>query len=82
MTDFSWIPQIAPRDWSEVLRGKRYVRMSRSAFVQRCGSPGSALPIDAFWAWAMTQSRSYALVWDVPLEPDDDILIVVRETPR
>lgn len=81
MPNLQSILEIPTADWCELLPGKRFARMPRATFVQRCGMPNDAALIDAFGAWAFKQSRSYALVWDSPVDLEDDIQLVVRESP-
>jgi hypothetical protein len=81
MSTFSWIPEIPDAEWSETLRGKRFVRMTHTEFAGRCGSPNGAPLRNAFWSWASKQSRSYALVWTPGAKEGGDIQVVMRVTP-
>lgn len=81
MSNFSWIPAIPDAEWSETLRGKRFVRITHAEFANRCGMPNGAPLRNAFWTWAGRQPKSYALVWTPGASANDDIQVVMRVTP-
>jgi hypothetical protein len=80
MPNFTWILQIPELDWTPYVRAKRWVRMARPEFAERCGLPNDERLMDAFRSWASTQRQSYSLAWDTPLNRKGDVLIVVRDT--
>ena len=79
MADFSWIAQVAEKDWSEAVSGKCYLKVTRAEFARRSQMVDSPDLINAFYKWASGERHSYALAWDSPITSEGLVLLSLRK---